>query len=277
MGNELQPVLLEDLEISLPGFALRRLALNQHMPKVERLDEHRHGYHQCLLYLRGSGRQRLEGREVAVRRGTLLVIAPGVPHRFVKEGELRPLCLAIDFEADEAGAAAETWAELSHLPAPVLARVEETLVALHHAEASPLRSVLRIGALLLDLMALLEERATARERAAPVEPRGAGPVSAAVQRFVARHGLAGLSPGGVARHLGRSLDHLNRQLRRECGLTVGEALAQARLARARELLADPSLGVAAVAAAVGMEDQNYFARWFRKQTGESPSRWRAGV
>jgi AraC family transcriptional activator of pobA len=29
-----------------------------------------------------------------------------------------------------------------------------------------------------------------------------------------------------------------------------------------------------VAEAVGMLDQNYFARWFRQQTGRVPSAWR---
>jgi len=31
--------------------------------------------------------------------------------------------------------------------------------------------------------------------------------------------------------------------------------------------------VADVAEAVGVLDQSYFARWFRRQTGQPPSRW----
>jgi AraC family L-rhamnose operon transcriptional activator RhaR len=31
--------------------------------------------------------------------------------------------------------------------------------------------------------------------------------------------------------------------------------------------------VASAAEAVGMLDQSYFARWFRRQTGQPPSRW----
>ena len=32
-----------------------------------------------------------------------------------------------------------------------------------------------------------------------------------------------------------------------------------------------------IATLVGMDDQNYFTRWFRKQTGQTPSRWRAAM
>ncbi|OYU98724.1 MAG: hypothetical protein CFE26_27090 [Verrucomicrobiales bacterium VVV1] len=33
--------------------------------------------------------------------------------------------------------------------------------------------------------------------------------------------------------------------------------------------------VAEAATRCGFEDPNYFARWFRRQTGKTPSRWRA--
>ena len=37
MSDEMQPILLEDLKIALPGIVLRRVALNRHMPRVEKL------------------------------------------------------------------------------------------------------------------------------------------------------------------------------------------------------------------------------------------------
>ena len=49
MSKELQSILLEDFEITVPGFRLRRLALNQHMPRVEKLSEHVHDWFQALL------------------------------------------------------------------------------------------------------------------------------------------------------------------------------------------------------------------------------------
>lgn len=51
MPKEFQPILLENLQIRWSGFRIRRIALNQHMPRVERLGEHVHRHSQILLYL----------------------------------------------------------------------------------------------------------------------------------------------------------------------------------------------------------------------------------
>jgi two-component system response regulator YesN len=45
--------------------------------------------------------------------------------------------------------------------------------------------------------------------------------------------------------------------------------------QAKRLLANPSMPVADVAAAVGFNDPSYFTRVFRRQEGVSPSEYRA--
>lgn len=76
----------------------------------------------------------------------------------------------------------------------------------------------------------------------------------------------------VVQRSGYQRDHLNRLVKKATGLTLGQYRAQARLTKAKELLAQ-GLQVASVAAAVGLADPNYFARWFRRQTGQRPSTW----
>lgn len=80
----------------------------------------------------------------------------------------------------------------------------------------------------------------------------------------------------LARQLGYQQDYLNRQLKAECGLTLGQLRARARLEQSQRLLRDRRLSISAVAERVGLLDNNYFARWFKQQTGMSPSAWRAG-
>lgn len=266
---EFRPVLLEDLEIRWPGFRIRRVALNQHMPRVERFGEHIHDWYQVLLYLRGSGIQHLGAASVPVARGSLLVIPPGQPHRFEKLTGLRPVCLVLDFESDET----LRWRS-SSLATRDLARVERWLVALH--QLGPVRSVpgeqaIPVAALLLRLMNLVRSYGTPPV----ITAIRTGPIEKAVTAVIDRTGLTrDLVPSAVASSLGRSLDHLNRQLRAEAGMTVGDAIQRARRTRCEDLLRHSDWSVGEVGAAVGFDDQNYFARWFRKQTGQSPKRWR---
>lgn len=265
--REFQSILLEDLRIRWPGFTIRRVALNQHMPRVERLGEHVHRFAQMLLYLRGEGLQRLGERSLPVGRGTVLVIPPGQPHRFEKTRPVRPICLAIDFETIEP----LIWREAATLPPRELARVERQLLSLHAAQRHPDPFSLQSAALIIELLASLAGTVSG------AGSRGEGPLTAQVKAFVSRHGFSDLSPGLVADTLVRSLDHLNRRLRAECGVTVGGLLNELRLIEATRLLRSTDTSIGGVGEAVGMDDQNYFARWFRRLTGQTPSRWRAAM
>lgn len=268
MSKEFQPILLENLQIRWSGFRIRRIALNQHMPRVERLSEHIHRYCQVLLYLRGSGTQHLGEVTVPVERGRVLVIPPGRAHRFEKTRAIRPICLAIDFETVES----VIWREESVLSARDLALIERWLVELHERHLKPDDFSIHTAALILQILARLQ---SAVEGTGPGSE--SGPVSVAVQKAVGRHGLVGITPGLVAKHLGRTLDHLNRQLQTECGMTVGETLNRARLEHTGKLLRTTTRTISEIASSIGMDDQNYFARWFRRQTGQSPTRWREAM
>ncbi len=89
----------------------------------------------------------------------------------------------------------------------------------------------------------------------------------------ATRGSPWLRPAELAKRVGLQKDYLNRLVRRATGLALGQS-------RDRELLRAAEAGlrqghrVAAVASNLGFSDANYFARWFRKQTGLSPSHWR---
>lgn len=266
--EELRPVLVENAPVAVPGFRVLRLALNQHMPRVEKLSEHRHGFHQALLYLRGRGTQHLGPRSVPVARGDWLAIPPGRAHRFEKEKGIRPVCLAIDFETDRAD-----FAEFGHvvLRRPQLAEVERLLVDLNAAESRKPRPILAISALVLGIAALLEESLAGTEDRAP------GPTERAIARTIEALAEEEHSPAAVAARLGVTLDHLNRRLRDECGQTVGAMLRQRRLDEACRLLRETDLPVGEIADRVGLPDQNYFGRWFRKYAGQTPSGWRRAV
>lgn len=85
-------------------------------------------------------------------------------------------------------------------------------------------------------------------------------IPASVSAYAAE---AGVSPG-----------YLNRRVKAYTGRSAGEWIDIARVARAKELLRQPSVPVIDIAARVGLDDQSYFSRFFRKQTGMTPSQYR---
>jgi AraC-like DNA-binding protein len=83
-----------------------------------------------------------------------------------------------------------------------------------------------------------------------------------------------LSVGWLARLLRVSSDHLSRRFRAVTGQAPLAAITEQRVALAKTLLADPSLGVGEVARASGYGDAAYFTRVFTRHAGCNPSAWR---
>ena len=80
-----------------------------------------------------------------------------------------------------------------------------------------------------------------------------------------------------AREAGISVNHLSRQVKQFTGRSVGKWIDSVRIVKAKRLLADTSLPVIDVAAAVGLEDQSYFARFFKRETGQTPTDFRKAM
>lgn len=80
-----------------------------------------------------------------------------------------------------------------------------------------------------------------------------------------------------AEEAGVSLNYLNRLVKNSTGRPVGAWIDIARLNRAKNLLESTDLPIIEVATSVGLYDQSYFSRFFRKNTGETPSAFRKAM
>jgi AraC-like DNA-binding protein len=58
---------------------------------------------------------------------------------------------------------------------------------------------------------------------------------------------------------------------------VGDWIDAVRIVRAKRLLAATSTPIIDIAAAVGLEDQSYFARFFKRETGLTPTGFRKAM
>jgi len=261
-----RPLLLQDLNLRLPGLRVRRLRLNRHLPETTNVRRHRHAHTQLLLYLGGNGLQRLGETQHPIRSGTLVFLPPGTAHAFRETAPRRPLCLVLDLDLR---GAAKRKARLLRLTESDLTHIRHQLRALGQAD-SPLRT----GTLVLDVLERLLAPLNWPERASP--PVEEAPVVRRARRLLRQSEHEPPPLAELARRIGYQPDYLNRLLKQTCGLTLGQLRAEQRFLRARELLREPGT-VADVADALGFADQNYFARWFKRQAGVSPSQWSGGA
>lgn len=84
-------------------------------------------------------------------------------------------------------------------------------------------------------------------------------------------------PGTIATYAaasGISENYLSRLVKKSTGRSVGAWIDIVRIQRSKHLLSTSTLSVIDIAAAVGIEDQSYFSRLFKKETGMTPSSFR---
>jgi len=260
-------LLIDKADIRLPGLHVLTFALHRHLPEHASVEPHRHGWAQAILYLSGNGRQVLAGSEARVEPGTLVLLPPGVSHAFSRSEGRAPLCVMIDFRLKDAR---KRSAVVCSLNRSELAQVQAQLGQLLKFQAGAAGNALHWEGAVAVLQVLMTALRAAGWLERVQAPAGSG-AGRALQEMLSK--VEHASPlGDVVQRSGYQRDHLNRLVKKETGLTLGQFRAQQRLGKAKELLAQ-GVQVAAVATAVGLPDQSYFARWFRRQTGQAPSAW----
>ena len=273
LSLDVRPIYSRDQGIRLHGLKIHRLRLNRHLPKVDLIARHAHAHSQILLYLGGAGFQLIAGESHAIRRGSLFFVPARVEHSFADTHGHKPLCLALDLDLDKAPPAAAGGREpiARTLTLLDLKRVRQELSLLtrwrtgHEAvEPREAAAVLRLIDLFFRALGFLA-----------ADPAPGGGLLQSVRRVLHQPDAQREPLAALARRVGYHPDYLNRMLKQACGLTLGECRSVARLQTARRLLAR-ARPVAEVAAEAGFDDPNYFARWFRAQTGYTPTAWRAG-
>jgi AraC family transcriptional activator of pobA len=247
------PILIQKIEIQALGFVLRKLQLNRHRDAEVSL--HRHEFAQLILYLSGEGAQTAGRHRHAARTGDLFIIPPRTPHGFALQGSSRPVCLVVDFDFPGPAKVRPTHRRLP--PA--------TLNALHaHLARIPAKGRLRLAdyATILGVVARLLDQSPHEPSAPPT-----------LFERIREHVRSPRPLAEVARSVGYHPDHLNRRLKREAGLGLRALRDRVRLEGAQAALRTAAT-VAEAAVQCGFDDPNYFARWFRRQTGRTPSAWR---
>ncbi len=131
-------------------------------------------------------------------------------------------------------------------------------------------------ATLLRMLSLVS-RATFQQlaqRAAPGAGTGRHAHVHAALRHISEHLDEPLAVHEIASALGIDTDYLGRLFKQALGVSLGTWIMRARMAKARQLLAESTCSIKEVANAVGYVDALYFARVFRREMGTPPTLWR---
>ncbi len=98
--------------------------------------------------------------------------------------------------------------------------------------------------------------------------------AAQVKTYIEIHYNENIGTCVIAQALGLNPDYLGRVFRKGTGISIMTYLRRYRVNKAKKLLASTSMGVGEVGANIGIQNQSYFHREFRQETGISPTAYR---
>lgn len=251
------------------------------------IDVHRHDAFFQILYIeRGRARAVVDGAELALAGPCVLRLPPLAVHGFrFSPGVHGWVITVVDAHLEAVCREAPgLWAELAR---PVLlplagdddaareVRAVLQAFAREHARDAPWR-VASLRALLLRALLLLARLDTLPRPQAPL--RGADRKWNHLRRFKAlvdAHYRERRPVAAWAQPLGITATQLNRLCRELTGRSVLETVDARLLLEACRDLRYTSLSAKEIALTLGFSDAAYFSRWFVKQTGRTPTAYRA--
>ncbi|WP_165452749.1 response regulator [Paenibacillus thalictri] len=95
-----------------------------------------------------------------------------------------------------------------------------------------------------------------------------------IKSYIDEHFAKDLTIAEIAAAVYLTPTYICLLFKQETGLTINDYVIEARLRKAKQLLADPSYKTYDICYAVGYKDPSYFSKLFKKHTGLTPSEFR---
>ena len=104
---------------------------------------------------------------------------------------------------------------------------------------------------------------------------GAKPsISTAAHRYIMENVSERITIADICAAVGCSKTNLISTYKRDYGMTINEAINEAKLDKAKSMLDEGELSISAIAEKTGFYDQSYFSKVFSAKCGMSPSEYR---
>ncbi|OZB80586.1 helix-turn-helix domain-containing protein [Microbacterium sp. 13-71-7] len=232
---------------------------------------HRHDFVELAWLRAGSGHHVIDLQEHTAEPGDLFIVAAGQMHHWVPgEIEVDGALVLFRTELLLGKGGPGDWVPLSgkwHPDPDSAARIEALITQLETEQRQ--RAVgyeLAIRSLLTALLVLCGRF---------VSPGGAGDGLAAQFERLARQSRGVLrTVADCARELSVTPGHLSEVVSAATGRPPGEILRESVMHEAQRLLARSDFSCAQIARELGFDDASYFSRFFRREAGMTPSRFR---
>lgn len=267
-----RPLLIPEIGLRVGSLEIRSLRMNRHTPENQ-VGSHRHEeFDQIIVCIQGRCQLRINDKSRGGRPGAVLVVPKGVRHAFIQSASAPSLCLVLDVVIDRDP---EELSLRSDLTAPELSGLKariSTLFRLAKVESPNVRFEV-VGVLGDVLDPVLKAIGYLRRDSSRTRTAAPQPMARMLDRLLAKPGSNDLDISEIAQRLGYQQDHLNRRLKSETGLTIGQYRSRLRLQKAQQFLRG-GRSVQESAELAGFPDKNYFSRWFRQQTGMTATAWR---
>lgn len=248
-------------------------------------EPHRHNSHLLLFFTKGSGTHEVDFDVYQIQPGSLFVLQPGQLHRW-------------NLSKDIDGFVVIYSAEMYNLYFGQKKISDFPFYASAHTKPEILLDTTEVQSIMPYFNFLLRENEnTGRFRSDKmfnlldcihIEIARKYPVGDAHQTFaynakiavfqslLEQHFRAEKWPSFYAEKLHITLKHLNRICNEILGKTATEVIAERVILEIKRMLADKQLPVNEIANDLGYQDYSYFSRFFKKQTGISPTDFRQG-
>ncbi|MBA1243539.1 helix-turn-helix domain-containing protein [Pseudomonas japonica] len=245
---------------------------------------HRHADLYQLLYLhRGEAQIEVEGQRQTVRQPTLQFLPPLAVHgfRFSENVEGYVVTLAAPW-IDQLRAQAGMGQDLFKAPVRLLAGNERSYLyslfsALQREYEGPQPGREQMLHALANVALIWLGRRIQQHRAAGQAPERGSNVLARYQQQVEATFREQPSVERLAHRVGVSVPQLNSLCRRLAGQSPLQIIHQRMLLEAKRNLTYTSMTINQIADSLGFADPAYFARFFRRLSGQSPRSFRDGL
>ncbi len=256
--------MLQKIDVRLPGVRVRQMRMNRHLLEVDMLTEHAHSFTQILCYLSGGGLMTVDGTAYEISQASVIFLPPRSSHSFRETSGRRPLCLVLDLDWRGAVKHGYSSARLSHSACGAIKQELAKLTRLPEPGHANCRLIMAAGVLqILDMLLRATGRLPSLHRETPSFVRQ-------FECFLNQSENPLPEIALLAGSMGYQPDYLNRIFKQATGQTLREYRDARLLRKAIRLLREKHM-IKEVCGALGFLDQNYFARWFKKQTGLQPS------